>query len=321
MGAENNQGVGGGVAENEGAGGDGLGAVGVVAGADGGIGQLQGYSVHQVAHKKQIAELIGGVAGRVAFRGNRQDVVGKYLPRFKGYETLLVGVFHLSGGIGHSFLEKDQFGGGNIEGGIRIDGLSCVVQQAADMVEMTVREIYRLYIFGLDFQGFQAFKRLAALGGGQAGVEHQVSVGRLDYKTIHGRGNLAVRSLGIHLGFVGIILSVIQGGGLKRLVGAYDSEYLVAVAGKAVSAFGRIALLGKDRADRIQCDDRECKYLLHKRLQFYAEVEGVAEVLEFGIVLHHFLVFLLRGVNRGVGLEALIHFHNKMYGAVLQLAA
>lgn len=59
-----NQGVGGSVAEDEGAGGDGLGAVCVVAGADGGGGQLQGSSVHQVSHKKQVVELIGGVAGR-----------------------------------------------------------------------------------------------------------------------------------------------------------------------------------------------------------------------------------------------------------------
>lgn len=268
-----------GVAEDKGAGGDGLRAVGVVVGADGGIGQLQGYSVHQVAHKKQVAELVGGVAWRVAFGGNRQDVVGKYLARFKGYEVPLVGVFHLSGGIRHGFLEKGPFGSGNVQGGVGIDGFSCLVQQAADMVEVTVREVYRLYFFGLDFQGRQAFERLAALGGGQAGVEHKVSAGRLDHKAVHRRGHFAVRRHRIHFGFVGFVLAVIEGGGLKRFVGAYDSEYLIAVAAEAKSAFGGLALLGKDCADRvvlcvyrfhaenqIQGDGCDDEYLFHKAM-------------------------------------------------------
>lgn len=50
-------------------------------------------------------------------------------------------------------------------------------------------------------------------------------------------------------------------------------------------------------------------------------MEGVAEVLKFGVVLHHFLVFLLRRVDGGVGGECLIHFHDKMQGSVLQFSA
>lgn len=273
MGAKHGEGARGGVGEDETACGYGLGGVGVEAGADCGVDELDGYAVHYVANKKEVAEQIGGVARCVALGIDGKHSAGEYFAGGKGGDAAVISLSNLAGGVGHGLGDEGEFGRGDVELRVGEGCLGIVVEQTAYVVEMAVGHEDGLDIGGAYSERGEAGECEAAARGGETGVEHDVALGGADQEAVHRRGHFAVGSHGVYLGFVGVIFAIVERCGLIGFVGADEGVDLESFAREAEGAFGRIAALaGEDgsggigvpvdlghRDVEIECYRSDCK--------------------------------------------------------------